>query len=64
MQRVFVRTTALTLWLALLLSFTSSTALAQYSLTKLTSNQPGKAKNQDGLLQNAWGLVYAPGSPF
>ena len=64
MQRLFVRTTALTLWVVLLLGFSSSTALAQYSLTKLTSNLPGKAKHQDGLLQNAWGLVYAPGSPF
>jgi len=64
MQRLFVRTTALTLWLALMLGFGSSTALAQYKLTKLTSNQAGKANHQDPLLQNAWGLVYAPGSPF
>jgi len=64
MQRLFVRTIALTLWLALALGFTSSTALAQYKITNLTSNQTGKAKHQDSLLQNAWGLVYAPGSPF
>ena len=64
MQRLFVRTIALTLWLALALGFTSSTALAQYKLTNLTSNQTGKAKHQDPLLQNAWGLVYAPGGPF
>jgi uncharacterized protein (TIGR03118 family) len=64
MQRLFIRTTALTLWLALALGFASSPALAQYTLTKLTSNQSGKAKNADSLLQNAWGLAYAPGSPF
>jgi uncharacterized protein (TIGR03118 family) len=64
MQRLLVRTTALTLWLALALGFASSQALAQYKLTKLTSNQPGKAKHMDGLLQNAWGLDYAPNAPF
>jgi hypothetical protein len=43
----------------------SGAALAQsYSLTYLTSNLTGKAKNMDPLLQNAWGLVYAPGGPF
>ena len=64
MQRLWVRTTALTLWLALALGFASSPALAQYKLTKLTSNQTGKAKNIDPLLQNAWGMAYAPGAPF
>src|ERR1022692_3565612 len=64
MQRLSVRTTALTLWVALLFGFSSSPALAQYKLTNLTSNQSGKAKHQDPLLQNAWGLVYGPGSPF
>jgi uncharacterized protein (TIGR03118 family) len=63
MQRL-VRTTALTLWVVLLFGFASSPALAQYKLTNLTSNQSGKAKHQDPLLQNAWGLVYGPGSPF
>jgi uncharacterized protein (TIGR03118 family) len=64
MQSRLVRITALTLWVGLLVGFTSSTALAQYKQTNLTSNQAGKAKHQDSLLQNAWGLVYAPGSPF
>ena len=64
MQRRWARTTAMTLWLALALGFVSSSAMAQYVLTNLTSNQKGKAKNQDPLLQNAWGLVYGPGSPF
>jgi uncharacterized protein (TIGR03118 family) len=61
---MFVRTTALTLWLTLALGFVSSPALAQYKLTKLTSNQSGKAKHTDPLLQNAWGLAYAPSNPF
>jgi len=64
MQRLFVRTTALTLWVTLLLGFASSAALAQYQQTNLTSNQSGKAKHMDALLQNAWGLVHAPTSPF
>ena len=64
MQRQWARTTALTLWLALAVGFVSSPAVAQYTKTALTSNQTGKAKNVDPLLQNAWGLVYAPGGPF
>jgi uncharacterized protein (TIGR03118 family) len=48
--------------LALMLS---GAALAQsYSLTYLDSNLTGKAKHVDPLLQNAWGLVYAPGGAF
>jgi uncharacterized protein (TIGR03118 family) len=64
MQRLFTRTAALTMGVALLLGFGSSSALAQYKLTNLTSDQPSKAKHQDPLLQNAWGLVYGPGGPF
>ena len=64
MQRLLVRGTALTLWLALALGLASSSALAQYAVTNLTSNQSGKAKHMDGLLQNAWGLAYAPSNPF
>ncbi len=64
MQRLLARTTGLTLGLALVLMFASNLALAQYKQTKLTSNVSGKAKHQDPLLQNAWGLVYAPGGPF
>ena len=64
MQRLLVRTSALTLWVVLLFGFSSSTALAQYKLTNLTSNQPGKANHQDPLLQNAWGLAYGPNNPF
>jgi uncharacterized protein (TIGR03118 family) len=64
MQRLFTRTTILTLWLGLVLVFVSHPVLAQYKLTKLTSNQAGKAKHVDSLLQNAWGLAYSPGAPF
>ncbi len=64
MQRLLVRTTALTLWLTLALGLVSSPAFAQYKLTKLTSNQSGMAKHTDPLLQNAWGLAYAPSAPF
>jgi uncharacterized protein (TIGR03118 family) len=40
-------------------------ALAQsYTLTYLDSNLTGKAKHTDTLLQNAWGLAYAPGGAF
>jgi len=49
MQRLFLPTTALSC-LAFVLVFGSSTALAQYQLTKLTSNQAGQAKHQDALL--------------
>jgi uncharacterized protein (TIGR03118 family) len=49
--------------LGLLLVFGSSAALAQYSVTYLTSNLTGK-KYQDPLLQNPWGLAYSPGNPF
>lgn len=43
----------------------SGAALAQsYSATYLTSNLTGKAKHQDTLLTNPWGLAYGPGAPF
>ncbi|HEY3975099.1 MAG TPA: TIGR03118 family protein [Candidatus Sulfotelmatobacter sp.] len=48
--------------LALMLS---GAAMAQaYSATYLDSNLAGKAKHQDSLLQNPWGLAYAPGGAF
>jgi uncharacterized protein (TIGR03118 family) len=53
---------ALALGVALLL--VSSTAMAQYQLTNLVSNQVGQAVHVDAQLVNAWGLVYAPGSPW
>ncbi len=50
--------------LTLTLVAASTSALAQYKLTKLTANQPGKAKHTDPLLINGWGLAYGPGNPF
>jgi uncharacterized protein (TIGR03118 family) len=44
--------------------FISGTAMAQYQLTNLTSNQLKTARHTDPLLVNAWGLVHAPGSPW
>ena len=49
---------------ALVILLVSSTAMAQYAVTKLTSNQAGQAKHTDSLLQNGWGIAYAPGNPF
>lgn len=64
MTRFYARTVALTFSLALVLASFSSTALAQYKLLNLVSNQTGKAKNTDPLLVNGWGLAYAPGGYF
>jgi uncharacterized protein (TIGR03118 family) len=62
MKSRFGRTITLAVILGLTLGI-SSQALAQYTLTKLTSNTSG-TKYEDGFLVNAWGLVYAPGGPF
>jgi uncharacterized protein (TIGR03118 family) len=64
MYRLFLRSQVFSVALGLLLVFASSAALAQYQVTYLTSNLSGKAKHQDTLLQNAWGLVYCPGGDF
>jgi uncharacterized protein (TIGR03118 family) len=61
MQR---RKIAFTICLGLAVMLVSSTALAQYSLTNLASNQVGMAKHIDPLLVNAWGLAYGPGGAF
>jgi len=58
------RPIALSLLLGLALMFLSSAALAQYSLANLSSNQVGKARHDDPLLVNSWGMVHAPGSPW
>jgi uncharacterized protein (TIGR03118 family) len=58
------RKIAFTICLGLTVIFVSSAALAQYQLRNLVSNQVGAAGHTDPLLVNAWGLVYAPGSPF
>ena len=64
MPRLHNRALTLLACLGLVLMCVSGTALAQYQLTNLVSNQTGAAKHTDPLLVNAWGLVYAPGSPF
>jgi uncharacterized protein (TIGR03118 family) len=61
MQR---RSGAFAACLGLALIFSSSTALAQYQLTNLVSNQVGVAPHTDPLIVNAWGMVHAPGSPW
>ena len=58
------RRSALAVILGLALTFVSSAALAQYHLTRLDSNQVGRATNTDPLSVNAWGLVHGPGSPW
>jgi uncharacterized protein (TIGR03118 family) len=61
MQR---RKIAFTLCLGLAVLLVSTTALAQYQLTNLDSNQVGAAKHVDPLQVNGWGLAYGPGGPF
>ena len=60
MRRAF----ALTFSLGLALAFFSSTALAQYQLTNLDSNQFGQAKADDPLGVNDWGMARSAGSPW
>ena len=64
MPRLFARTHVFPALLGLVLVLVSSSALAQYSLTNLDSDLAGKARHQDTLLKNAWGLAYAPGQAF
>jgi uncharacterized protein (TIGR03118 family) len=64
MARLRNRALTFTTCLGLVLMFVSGAAVAQYQLTNLVSNQVGAARHTDPLLVNAWGLVYAPGSPF
>ena len=64
MRRLLSRTHVISAALGLLLVLSSSAALAQYQFTYLTSDLSGKAKHQDPLLKNAWGLAYSPGNPF
>src|SRR5215467_4723430 len=52
------------LGLGLVLAFSSSTALGQYKLTNLVSNQVGHATNDDPLIANAWGMARTPTSPW
>jgi uncharacterized protein (TIGR03118 family) len=63
MQRLYSRNLALTTVLGLVIIFTTSSALAQYTLTVLDSNVTGHGQ-VDPLLVNGWGLAYAPGGAF
>ena len=58
------RILALAVSMGLVLGILPSQALAQYTLSKLTSNVSGQAKHSDPLLVNAWGIAYAPSEPF
>lgn len=64
MQHRFGRTFTFPALLGLVLVLISSSAVAQYSSVNLTSDLAGKAKHQDTLLKNAWGIAYSPGQPF
>lgn len=55
---------ALIFSLGLVLTFFSSTAMAQYQLTNLDSNQFGRAQMDDPLIVNAWGMARSAGSPW
>ena len=48
----------------ILVGLIASPASAQYAVTNLVSNQAGKAKHQDKVLINAWGMSFFPGGPF
>jgi uncharacterized protein (TIGR03118 family) len=50
--------------LVVLMGLIPSAATAQYAITNLVSNQAGKAKHQDKVLVNAWGMSFFPGGPF
>jgi uncharacterized protein (TIGR03118 family) len=51
--------------LGALVMLVSGAALAQsYTATNLVSNLSGKALHTDALLQNPWGLAFAPGGAF
>jgi uncharacterized protein (TIGR03118 family) len=58
------RTLAFLASLVVLLGLIPSPAAAQYAVTKLVSNQKGKAKFQDPALVNAWGMSFFSGGPF
>ncbi len=63
MPRSMRRLFAIVSCLGTLLALGAGTAVAQYQLTNLVSNQVGLAKHTDPMLVNAWGLVHGSG-PF
>jgi len=58
------RTLVLLASLVILVGLIPSPVSAQYAITNLVSNQAGKAKHQDKVLVNAWGMSFFPGGPF
>jgi uncharacterized protein (TIGR03118 family) len=63
MQRTIARFTSLFAVFAIGISL-SGAALAQYKLTNLVSNTPGKASHTDTNLINPWGIARGATSPF
>jgi uncharacterized protein (TIGR03118 family) len=59
-----LRAFSLVFSLGLMLTFFSNTALAQYQVTNLDSNQFNRAKTDDPLIVNAWGLARSATSPW
>jgi uncharacterized protein (TIGR03118 family) len=60
-----MRRSAFTLTLATIVALMlASSAMAQYKVTNLDSNQVKWAAHTDPLMVNGWGLVHAPGSPW
>ncbi len=58
------RAFSLIVGLGLVVGVFSSTALAQYRLTNLDSNQFNAAKSDDPLIVNAWGLARGAAGPW
>src|SRR3981081_3795840 len=55
---------AFSVGLAFVLVFAHSTAMAQYRIKSLVSNQAGKAAHQDKNLVNSWGLAFSQDGPI
>ena len=63
MKRTIAQLISVAALIAITIAF-STAALAQYSLTNLVSNLPGKTGHTDSNLINAWGLARGATSPF
>ena len=64
MQRLVGCKVAFSVGLAFVLVLGQSTALAQYKIKNLVSNQARKAPHQDKNLVNAWGLAFSQDGPI
>jgi uncharacterized protein (TIGR03118 family) len=64
MQTCTCRVVALAACLAVALMLSNLATAQSYSATYLVSNVSGKAAHTDPLLQNGWGLAYAPTGAF